>query len=150
MCRSIGICKRATKNLPRRSKFIGIISVVVIVGASYGLFFYFQTITEKSIRNNLFERQAATSTDSTKALSEHIGSDLDSIMSKLQGLANSLYLQQGELSSNQTKNMLKQVYLSMTSANIVDRLFVLNRSDVAVVSLAAKRRTIIHRSQFFK
>jgi len=111
---------------------------VVIVGASYGLFFYFQTITEKSIRNNLFEQQQQRQLDSTKALSEHIGSDLDSIMSKLQGLANSLYLQQGDLSSNQTKNMLKQVYLSMTTANIVDRLFVLNRSDVAVVSLAAK------------
>lgn len=135
--------RRAAKNLPGRSKLIGIISIVVIVAASYGLFFYFQTITESSIRNNLFDQQQQRQLDSTKALSEHIGSDLDSIMSKLQGLANSLYLQQGDLSSNQTKNMLKQVYSSMTTANIVDRLFVLNRSDVSVVSLAANGQQLL-------
>ena len=40
--------------------------------------------------------------DSTKALSEHIGSDVHSIMCRLQGLTNSLHLQLGNLSSNQT------------------------------------------------
>jgi signal transduction histidine kinase len=139
----LAFVRRAAKNLPGRSKLIGIISIVVIVAASYGLFFYFQTITESSIRNNLFDQQQQRQLDSTKALSEHIGSDLDSIMSKLQGLANSLYLQQGDLSSNQTKNMLKQVYSSMTTANIVDRLFVLNRSDVSVVSLAANGQQLL-------
>ena len=131
----MAFARRAAKNLPGRSKLIGIISVVVIVAVSYGLFFYFQTITERSIRNNLFEQQRQL--DSTKALSENIGSDLDSIMSRLQGLANSMYIQQGDLSTYHTKNLLKQVYLSMTPANIVDSIFVLNRSDVAVVSLAS-------------
>jgi signal transduction histidine kinase len=39
--------------------------------------------------------------------------------------------------------MLKQVYSSMTTANIVDRHFVLNRSDVSVVSLAANGQQLL-------
>ena len=44
---------------------------------------------------------------STQALSQRIGSDLDSVMARLQGLADSTYLQQGDLSSNKTKSLLQ-------------------------------------------
>ena len=37
-----------------RAKAIAIISVVLIISISYGLFFYFQDITENSVKNNLF------------------------------------------------------------------------------------------------
>ena len=120
-----------------RTKTIGIISIISIIVISYGLFFYFQTITESNIRNNLFEQQKQRQIDSTKALSERIGSDLDSITSRLQGLANSVYLQQGDLSSNKTKNMMKQYYLPSIQI-FVDRLVILNTSDVSVDALALK------------
>ena len=58
-----------------------------------GLFFYLQNNTENNIRNSLFEQQKQRQIESTKALSNHIASDLDLIMSKLELLANSGTLQ---------------------------------------------------------
>ncbi|MGC2682317.1 MAG: hypothetical protein WA323_10640 [Candidatus Nitrosopolaris sp.] len=49
--------------------------------------------------------------ESTKALAQRISSDLDSIMARLQGLANSEYLQQGELVSANKTGKLLQEYL---------------------------------------
>ena len=68
---------------------VTILSVVLIIAASYGLFFYLQNNTENNIRNSLFEQQRERQIESTEALSRHIGSDLDLIMSKLEPLANS-------------------------------------------------------------
>src|SRR5215831_21042927 len=96
------------RNLTRRTRLIGIISVVVVFVISYSLFFYFQNITERGITNSLFQQQEQRQLDSTKAISEHISSDLDSIMSRLQGFANSAY-SQGDLSSSKTIGLLKQV-----------------------------------------
>ena len=39
------------------TKEITIVSVVLIIAVSYGLFFYLQNNTENSIRNSLFEQQ---------------------------------------------------------------------------------------------
>jgi hypothetical protein len=51
---------------------------------SYGLFFYLQTITENDIKNILIQQQRLRQIESTKAISQNIGSDLDSIMARLQ------------------------------------------------------------------
>ena len=82
----------------RKTKEVAIIFIVLIIVISYGLFFYLQNNTESNIRNSLFEQQKQRQIGSTLALSQHIGSDLDSIMARLQDLANSVYLQQGDLS----------------------------------------------------
>src|ERR687892_282901 len=89
------------------------LSVVLIIAVSYGLFFYLQNNTENNIRNSLFEQQKQRQIESTQALSRHIGSDLDSIMARLQSLANSVYLQQGDLVSNKTKTLMEQMYVQM-------------------------------------
>lgn len=75
-----------------RVKEISIISIILIIIISYGLFFYLQNITEHSIRSSLFEQQQERQVQATKAISEHIGSDLRLVMSILQGLADSAYL----------------------------------------------------------
>ena len=66
-----------------RVRRLGIISIILIVGASYALFFYLQNITENNIKNRLFEQQKQKQLDSTKAISQHIGADLDSAMARL-------------------------------------------------------------------
>jgi len=133
----LGILGRPLRNLTRRTRLIGIISVVVVFVISYSLFFYFQNITERSITNSLFQQQEQRQLDSTKAISQHIGSDLDSIMSRLQGFANSAYSQQGDLSSNKTVALLKQIFSSVTTPNTIDRIIVLNKDNLSVASLAA-------------
>jgi hypothetical protein len=73
------------------------------------LLFYLQNITEHDLR-----------LDSTKEISQHIGSDLSLGMSMLDGLENSLYLQQGELGSDKTKKLIQEKYNKFNS--IIDRL----------------------------
>ena len=60
-----------------RVRRLGIISIILIVGASYALFFYLQNITENNIKNRLFDQHKQ------KAVSQHIGADLDSAMARL-------------------------------------------------------------------
>jgi hypothetical protein len=76
-----------------RAKVIAIISIVLIISISYGLFFYFQGITESNIKNNLFVQDRDRQIESTRSLSQHIGSDLSLVEARLESLSNSIYLQ---------------------------------------------------------
>ena len=70
-----------------KTKKIAILSITLIIIISYGLFFYLQTATENDIKNSLIEQQRQRQIESSKAISQNIGSDLDSIMARLQMLA---------------------------------------------------------------
>src|SRR5919108_2495886 len=114
----------------RKTKELAIIFIISIIVISYGLFFYLQNNTESNIRNSLFEQQKQRQIQSALALSRHIGSDLDSIMARLQGLANSVYLQQGDVLSNKTKKFMEQMYFQINNITKVDRLFILDENDI--------------------
>jgi signal transduction histidine kinase len=130
--------KNAFVKLLKRTETIGIISVLLIIGISYWLFFYLQKDTEDDIRNNLFEQQKQRQLDSTRAISQHISSDLDSVMARLQGLANSIYLQQGELSNNKTRTLMQEIYFELNATHTADRLFILNKNNVSTIALVPK------------
>jgi hypothetical protein len=114
----------------RKTKEVAIIFIISIIVISYGLFFYLQNNTETNIRNSLFEQQKERQIESTLALSRHIGSDLDSIMARLQDLTNSVYLQQGDVLSNKTKKSMEQIYFQINNITKVDRLFILDENNI--------------------
>jgi hypothetical protein len=118
-------------------KIATVVFIILTVAVTYALFIYLQNNTETNIRQSLFEQQKLRQIESTQTLSRQIGSDLDSIMSKLQVLANSPTLQQGELSGNRTTGLLEKVYNQINST-LVDRLFILDKSDIATVSIAPR------------
>jgi signal transduction histidine kinase len=127
-----------TSNIFRpNTKEITILSIVLIIAVSYGLFFYLQNNTENNIRNSLFEQQKQRQIESTKALSNHIASDLDLIMSKLELLANSGTLQQGNLVGNKTTEELGKTYQQINSKTPLDRLFILDKNNIVKSSIAA-------------
>jgi signal transduction histidine kinase len=127
-----------TRNIFRpNTKEIAILSIVLIVAVSYGLFFYLQNNTENSVRNSLFEQQKQRQIESTEALSRHIDSDLDSIKSKLELLANSNTLQQGNLVGNETTEVLEKTYQKINSRTPLDRLFILDKNNIVKSSIAA-------------
>src|ERR1044071_658835 len=101
-----------------RAKLTAIISIVLIISISYGLFFYFQDITERNIKNNLFAQQRDRQVMATKVLSQNIASDLGLVEARLEGLSNSIYLQQGDLSSNNMKTLVHANFLDLE--DIVD------------------------------
>ena len=88
-----------------KAKMLAIISVVLISAITYGLFFYFQNTTEQDIRNSIIQQEIQNQLKDIQALSGHVGTDLTLVVDNLHGLANSIYVQQGDLSSNQTKKL---------------------------------------------
>ncbi|MDP8940971.1 MAG: sensor histidine kinase [Thermoproteota archaeon] len=120
--------------LSGRIKETIIISIVVIVIVSYGLFFYLQSITESNIRYSLFEQQKMRQIDSTHDVSEHIGSDISLAVAMLDTLANSFYLQQGDVAGDGIKKLMKEKYIHFNT--IIDRLFILDNDDIMVNSFA--------------
>jgi hypothetical protein len=119
-----------------REKEIGIVVIISIIVSSNGLLFFLQNAIEVDLRRTTFERQRDLQLQSTKAIAQHIESDVSLVLSMLNGLANSLYLQQGELGSERTTALLEETYAN--SNLTIDRLFVLDNDDIMVASLASK------------
>jgi hypothetical protein len=119
---------------------IGIVSIIFIIALSYGLLFYLHNITEQEVRKSLFDQQVQRQMEATKSISEHISSDLSLVMNMLDGLANSIYLQEGDLSGDGAKKILEEKYNQFNT--IVNRLFILDKDDIVTVILAPKRSDI--------
>ena len=119
-----------------KAKPLAIASMVLIIALFYGIFFYLQNTTETNIRNSIFEQQKALQMQTTRALSQRISSDLSFMMARLQGLADSLYLQQGDLSTEKTKSLLQEIYFQINNITTVDRLFVINKNSVVMNNIA--------------
>lgn len=115
---------------------LAIISIALIVIVSFGLFFYIQGITEQSIRDNLFEQQRKRQMDSTQIISNHISSDLELVIAMMDGLANSLYLQQGQFYDNEAKELIGKKYDDFNK--VINRLFVLDENDIVAASFAPR------------
>jgi signal transduction histidine kinase len=113
---------------------IGFLSVIIIVIFSLVVFYYIQNLSEKEVRNNLIQEQVDRQRTSTMAISQNVGSDLNLVMAVLDGLANSAYLQAGELSAEKTKSLMEQEYAKVQG--IVDRVFVLDKNDIVTIGLS--------------
>jgi hypothetical protein len=119
-----------------REKEIGIVLIISTIVSSNALLFFLQNAIEVDLRRTTFEQQRDLQLQSTKEVAQHIESDVTLVLSMLNGLANSLYLQQGELGSERTVTLLEETYAN--SNLTIDRLFVLDNDDIMVASLASK------------
>jgi len=110
---------------------LGILAVVLIILSSYALFFYFQNQTLQQVKLQLFEEQKQRQIDSTQQVAGFIGSDLTLVLSILDGISNSKYLQDGQFYGLEAKQLATEKYAQMSET--VDRLFILDAQDVVVV-----------------
>ncbi|HJR47315.1 MAG TPA: cache domain-containing protein [Nitrososphaeraceae archaeon] len=117
-------------------KKIGIISVILILSLSVGLLIYNQSITEESVRDRLIEEEEERQLESTKGISNHIQSDLNLVITMLDGLATSKYFQEGDLMGTEPERLLKEKYDDYD--DIVNRLFVIDKDGVVRMSLAPR------------
>src|SRR5829696_3704426 len=109
----------------------GILAVILIILSSYALFFYFQNQSLQQVKSQLFEEQKQRQLGSTQQIAGFMGSDLTIILSYLDGISNSKCLQDGEFYGQEIKELATEKYAQMSKT--VDRLFVLDAQDVAVV-----------------
>jgi signal transduction histidine kinase len=122
----------------RHIKGIGIISTILIIVMSYSLFFYLQNITEENVKNSLIVEQRDRQIESTKAMGQHISSDLHWIMSILQGLSDSIYLQQGELYGDRVEKLMSGRFDQINAITKVDGLFIADKDDIITYNIVAK------------
>jgi signal transduction histidine kinase len=122
--------------LSRNVKKTSIISIILVIILSFGSLFYINSISEADIKSSIFEKEKHVQVESTASISKHIGSDLNLVMSMLDGLANSFYIQRGDTQSDNSKRLIEQKYLQFD--DIINRLFILDKNDLVTASLAPK------------
>ncbi|MFL6482996.1 MAG: sensor histidine kinase [Nitrososphaera sp.] len=108
----------------------GILAVILIIISSYALFFYFQREILEQVKSQLFEEQKERQLGSTKQVANYAGSDLTLILSILDGISNSKYLQEGQFYDQEIKELATEKYAQMSER--VDSLFILNDQDIVV------------------
>ena len=108
----------------------GILAVILIIISSYALFFYFQRATQEQLNSQLFEEQKDRQQGSTQQIANHMGSDLTLILSILDGISNSKYLQDGQFYGQEIRQLATEKYAQMSDR--ADSLFVLNNEDIVV------------------
>jgi signal transduction histidine kinase len=121
----------------------GILAVILIIISSYALFFYFQRQAHEQLNSQLFEEQRERQLGSTQQIANHMGSDLTLILSILDGISNSKYLQEGQLYGQEIGQLATEKYAQMSER--VDSLFILNNEDIVVGgagNLSSGRSTI--------
>jgi len=79
--------------------------------------------------------------DASKAIATHLESDIELILSRLQGLASSPSVMNWDTRSNTTITLLKDYYRIINSSTPVDRLFLNDRSGVSVLDIAPLNTT---------
>ena len=115
-----------------------LISTITIISVSFILFFYFQQQTEQSIKDSILSQQIQNQKDATRSLAQHIQSDFNLIMAKLEGLSHSTYIQNGDFESNDTKSFIQNYYREINSSSPVDRLFILDAKGVNKLDIIPK------------
>ena len=109
----------------------GIIAVILIIISSYALFFYFQNQTLQQVKSQLFDEQSQRQIGTTQRIAGFIGSDLTLVLSYLDGISNSKYLQDGQFYGQEIRQLATEKYAQISET--VDTLFILDTQDVAVV-----------------
>ena len=122
----------------RKRKEIGIISVVAIIISSFSLFFYQQSITEQNIKDSIFNQYKNRQIESTQIISERIESDLKLIMSLLQGIADSVPLQQGELYGDRIQKLMNEKFDQINDITKVDGLFIADEDNIITYNIVSE------------
>jgi signal transduction histidine kinase len=136
MERKGGIIK--TYFLSRKRKEIGIISVLAIIISSFSLFFYQQNLTEQNIKDSIFNQYKDRQIETTQIISERIESDLKLIMSILQGIADSVPLQQGELYGDKIQKIMKEKFDQINDITKVDGLFITDKDNIITYNIVSE------------
>lgn len=141
----IAAIREAAKSRPTR---FAIVVVALIVGFALGSSIYYQSINEQNIRAALFEEQRIRQTQNMEGLARQISSELESIAGRLQGIANSNYIQGGELSGNGTSALLAENYLPVRES--IGSIFILDKNDIVTAIISRDDQNLVGSSHFGK
>lgn len=117
---------------------------IAIFGVTFGLYFFLGGIAETSIRNTLYEQQESIQTKTTKELSDHIASDLDGIVLRLELLAkNNLLQDEQQQGSIFATALLKETADEIAEISAIDAIDILDKDNVVVNGYTGESRKFI-------
>jgi len=122
----------------KKRKEIGVISVLAIIISSFGLFFYQQNLTEQNVKNSIFSQYKDRQIEATQMISEYINSDLQLLMSILQGIADSSPLQQGLFSGDRIDKMFREKFLQVNNVTKIDGMFITDKDDIVTYEIVSE------------
>jgi len=122
--------REAVKSRPTS---FAIAAVTIIVGFALGFSIYFQSVNEHGIRTALIEEQRIRQTGNMEGLGRQINSDLESILGRLQGIANSNYVQEGKMSGESISALLAENYIPIRDS--VSSLSILDANDIETATV---------------
>jgi hypothetical protein len=125
----------------RNIRKIALVLIVLIVSFSFASLFFIQDITKQDIENRIFEEQKGRQMEYTKIVSTHMSSDLERVIAMMNGLGNSIYVQEKEYSSPALKELMQEEFGKYN--NTINRLFILDNNDVMTVGLAKEREPLV-------
>ncbi|MGB9168943.1 MAG: sensor histidine kinase [Nitrososphaeraceae archaeon] len=132
--------------LSGKKKEIGIISIVFIMIFTFGMFFYQQNITEQNIKQGIFNKFRDNQMDSTHIMAEHISSDLEVVMSILQGVTDLASLQDDETYDDRFKKFFEDKYLILSKITNVDGLYLVNKDGIVTYDRVAEgKKTLVNK-----
>jgi signal transduction histidine kinase len=116
-----------------REREIAILVIASISVISVVTFFYSTFDVQSEVKESLFEQQRDRQLAQIQAIANNIQSDSELVLSHLRGLANSMYLQNRDLSGNETENLLKDTYAEINEMG--DRLFVIDDKNIVRLNI---------------
>ena len=125
----------------RNIRKIALVLIVLIVSFSFASLFFIQDITKQDIENRIFEEQKGRQMEYTKIVSTHMSSDLERVIAMMNGLGNSIYVQEREYSSPALKELMQEEFGKYN--NTINRLFILDNNEVMTVGLAKEREPLV-------
>ena len=116
-----------------REKEFAVVAIMSIIVISIVTFFYSSFDVQRDVKESLFEQQRDRQLTQVQSIANNIRSDSELALSHLRGLANSLYLQNGDLSGSETEKLLKDTYAEID--DIGDRLFVIDNRNIVRLNI---------------
>jgi hypothetical protein len=114
----------------RDRKNLWIILIITIILSTFGLFFYQENMTEQNIKSTLFNQYKTSQIELTQGIAERISSDLNFLMSILQGIADSSHLHQGELYGEKIEKIMREKFDEFNNVTKVDGLFIADEENI--------------------
>jgi signal transduction histidine kinase len=106
-----------------------------IVATSIGLFFYLETLQNEEVEKVILEQERLKQIRGTSSLSQGIGSDLEVILARLELLANTEYMQQGDYANEELLKLINEQKERINEITLVDYLFVNDKDGISRINI---------------
>jgi signal transduction histidine kinase len=108
------------------------VAIAVIIVTAFASYFYLQAITESNLKSALLEQQKQRQIDNTEALANHIASDIDSLILRLELLASAPALQRSEFTSDETSRLLWEADVDISKITLIDSIRLADADGILV------------------